>query len=70
MPGTNGSPGTNGTNGATGPAGLGYNPAQIALLKWGNASQSFTVGSSPEGICFDGANIWVANQFTGNVSKF
>jgi DNA-binding beta-propeller fold protein YncE len=30
---------------------------------------TFTVGSSPEGVAFDGANIWVANQGSSTVSK-
>ena len=48
-------------------AGGGINPQQVALLKWYPANQttSFAVGSNPQGLAFDGANIWVAN-FNGN----
>jgi hypothetical protein len=50
----------------------GPNPMQIALLRWYDANQSgitFPVGSGPVGICFDGANIWVANNNSNNVTK-
>jgi hypothetical protein len=30
---------------------------------------TFPVGTSPFGVAFDGANIWVANAFSNNVSK-
>ena len=53
--------------------GGGRNPMQIALLRWYDANQTgiqFSVGSSPWGIAFDGANIWVANWVTsGTVTK-
>src|SRR5215813_2995916 len=29
----------------------------------------FAVGRGPEGVAFDGANIWVTNQFSDNVTK-
>ena len=47
------------------------NPLQIALLHWYGANQttSFTVGSSPFGIAFDGANVWIANFSSNNVTK-
>jgi hypothetical protein len=48
------------------------NPQRIALLRWYEASQagnSFTVGTNPIGVAFDGANIWVANQSSNNVTK-
>jgi len=55
------------------PAGaLGVNRQQVALLKWFPAYQSsasFTVGSGPDAVAFDGANIWVANYFSNNVTK-
>jgi hypothetical protein len=46
-------------------------PQQIALLKWGVSSvnNTFAVGASPYGICFDGASIWVANARGGSVTK-
>ena len=46
---------------------------QVALLRWYGANQSgntnFAVGTSPWGAAFDGANIWVANNGGGNVTK-
>lgn len=47
-------------------------PQQIALLRWYDANQtgqSFSVGSNPRGIAFDGANIWVANRNGNTVTK-
>jgi len=35
----------------------------------GTVLGSFTVGSAPIGVAFDGANIWVANRGDGTVSK-
>ena len=45
-------------------AGAHLNPMKIAQLKWyiANSSTNFPVGSQPYGLCFDGANIWVANN--------
>jgi len=39
------------------------NLEQIALLKWSvsSADNTFTVGTAPIGLCFDGTSIWVAN---------
>jgi hypothetical protein len=47
----------------------GINRQQIALLKWYAAIQSasFTVGTQPVGVAFDGANIWVTS--VAGVSK-
>lgn len=45
------------------------NLQQIALLKWGVWSNSFNVGSGPIDICFDGANVWVANFLGNSVTK-
>jgi DNA-binding beta-propeller fold protein YncE len=42
------------------------------MLRWYDCSQNgqtFAVGSSPYGIAFDGANIWVANTDSNNVTK-
>ena len=49
----------------------GINREQIALLKWYAANQttSFAVGAAPNGVAFDGANIWVANFSSNTVSK-
>src|SRR5215469_6128121 len=46
------------------------NPLQVALLKWGpNLTTAFAVGTTPKGIAFDGANIWVGNQDGNTVTK-
>ncbi len=48
------------------------NPLQTGLLKWYPANQTamtFSVGSSPSGVAFDGANIRVTNNFSGTVTK-
>src|SRR5215510_8184695 len=43
----------------------------IAALAPAVAPQSgaFSVGSGPEGVAFDGASVWVTNQFSNNVTK-
>src|SRR6202167_3797130 len=47
------------------------NPLKVALLDWykANTTTTFTVGNEPNGVAFDGANIWVANFNDGTVSK-
>jgi hypothetical protein len=53
-------------------AAAGVNYQQVALLKWYAANQTggtFAVGAGPEGVAFDGANIWVTNTFSNTVSK-
>jgi outer membrane lipoprotein-sorting protein len=47
------------------------NPNQVAILRWYAANQTadFPVGSSPFGVAFDGANIWVTNSNSNNVTK-
>jgi len=35
----------------------------------GTVLGTFSVGSQPIGVAFDGANIWVANQLSNNVTK-
>ena len=48
------------------------NPLQVALLRWYEASEAgndFAVGNQSSFVAFDGANIWVTNQFDGTVSK-
>jgi len=47
------------------------NPNQIALKHWykANLTTSFPVGTSPGAVTFDGANIWVSNQFDNTVTK-
>jgi hypothetical protein len=47
------------------------NPNQIAILHWYGANQTtqFPVGNSPEGVAFDGANIWVTNVGSNTVTK-
>ena len=57
--------------GASGVVTSSKNPLQIALLHWYNANLTtqFTVGTSPYGMAFDGANIWVANNSGGSVTE-
>ena len=74
MPGPTGPagpPGATGPAGPAGPPGAGLNSLKVALLQWGEAIQGgdFPVGSSPFGVAFDGAHIWVANFGSNNVSK-
>ena len=47
------------------------NPLQIALLHWYNAdlTTTFRVGTGPLAAAFDGANMWVANAGSYNVTK-
>jgi YVTN family beta-propeller protein len=49
----------------------GPNSKQVALLRWYPAiatTTTFSVGTHPAGVAFDGANIWVANFASDNVS--
>src|SRR5664280_1893628 len=48
------------------------NPLQVAILRWypaNTAGLQFAVGTSPIGVAFDGANIWVANSGSSTVTK-
>ena len=47
------------------------NPSQIAILHWyaANLTTTFAVGNSPAFAAFDGANVWVANEGSNNVTK-
>ncbi len=49
----------------------GANFLAIALLRWYDANQtaSFRVGMNPNGLAFDGANMWVVNYSSNNVMK-
>src|SRR5215469_14727881 len=40
------------------------NPLQIAILHWYNANltTSFSVGTTPQGVAFDGTSMWVTNN--------
>jgi hypothetical protein len=64
--------GTVQTSALTAGAAGGRNPLQIALLRWYEGNQTgatFTVGSGPWGVAFDGANIWVTNHGSNSVTK-
>ena len=54
-----------------GPPGLGLNPLKVALLQWGESilGGDFAVGTNPYAVAFDGANIWVVNTASSNVTK-
>jgi YVTN family beta-propeller protein len=56
-----------GCSGAQGPGGPGLRETRAALLQWYN--KTYTVGSGPVGVAFDGSNIWVANQGSNTVTK-
>jgi len=47
------------------------NPNQVAILHWYSANQttSFRVGSSPQGVAYDGASVWVTNRLANTVTK-
>jgi YVTN family beta-propeller protein len=48
-------------------AGTGVRQVRAALLQW--YPQTFTVGSAPAGVAFDGASIWVVNYSGDSVTK-
>ena len=41
----------------------------VAMLRWDLLNRSFPVGDAPQGVAFDGTNIWVANVSSDNVTK-
>jgi outer membrane lipoprotein-sorting protein len=45
------------------------NLSRLGQLRWDLLGQRVTVGTTPRGIAFDGANIWVANSDSNNVTK-
>lgn len=71
--GPQGATGPAGPQGLQGPAGRGSpcfpDPALVGTLRWDLLYQDFAVGSGPVGVAFDGANIWVANNGSNNVTK-
>jgi hypothetical protein len=68
--GPQGPAGVAGPAASAGPSNLAINPSQVALLKWAPYSGlTFPVGSKPDGIAFDGANVWVANGGGDTVTK-
>jgi len=72
LKGDKGDTGPQGDPGPQGIPGLGFNPLQVALLRWYEANQTgnqFSVGTKPSGVAFDGANIWVANWRSSNVTE-
>lgn len=49
-----------------------HTPQQIALLRWYPAIQTgatFAVGNHPEGMAFDGTDLWIANSADNSVTK-
>jgi hypothetical protein len=69
--GATGATGPAGPTGAAGPAGLaaatgadGGSSAAIAVLRWSTWSETYTVGFGPNGVAFDGANIWVVSGYS------
>ncbi len=53
------------------PARVRVNFNAVAILRWyaANLTTTFSVGTNPVGVAFDGANIWVANRGSNNVTK-
>lgn len=47
------------------------NVNQLALLRWydANLTATFAVGGNPNGMAFDGSNVWVVNQSANSVTK-
>jgi hypothetical protein len=44
----------------------------VAILRWYAINQTaaeFSVGQEPQGVAFDGANMWIANYQSGDVTK-
>ncbi len=41
----------------------------VAMLRWDLLNRSFPVGDGPHAVAFDGANIWVPNVNSDNVTK-
>lgn len=61
--GTSGKDGTNAIRLALG------DTTQIATILWKCKPPAYAVGTHPQGICFDGTNIWVTNNGSNNVTK-
>src|SRR5260370_37411482 len=53
------------------PARVRVNFNAVAILRWyaANLTTTFSVGTNPVGVAFDGANIWVSNFSSNNVAK-
>src|ERR1700680_3924501 len=47
------------------------NPLQVAILRWygANLTTQLPVGTTPWGVAFDGANVWVVNNGSNTVSE-
>src|SRR5438445_9026441 len=71
IPGRAQAPAPNPSRAATQGATAAINPLKVALLKWFPAYQStsFSVGKCPIGIAFDGADVWVSNQYGASVTE-
>jgi len=68
--GATGPQGPQGDPGPQGPAGSGgLDVALVARLRWDLIKGDFPVGSAPQGVAFDGVNIWVVNSGDGTVTK-
>ena len=68
--GPQGPQGAQGPAGTPGPAGTGgYDPTLLAELRWDLLKGNFSVGGLPQGVLFDGLNVWVTNSADGTVSK-
>ena len=56
---------------APAPAGAPVNFNAIAILRWypANLTASFSVGSKPLGVAFDGTSLWVVNDGDNTVTR-
>src|SRR5687768_7778615 len=45
------------------------NLSLLGMLRWNQLGQRVSVGAQPTEVAFDGANIWVANHISNNVTK-
>ena len=69
--GAAGATGDPGAAGATGPTNR-ISDEKIAQLQWyedPGAAATYTTGSGPRGVAFDGTNIWITNYLSNTVSK-
>ena len=65
--GTEGAQGPQGVQGSQGMSGIGLREYRASLLQW--YPQTFSVGSHPQAVVFDGTNIWVANAVANTITK-
>jgi Collagen triple helix repeat (20 copies) len=65
--GPQGNPGSNGTNGLNGTPGPSLSEMRAALLQW--YPQTYSAGTNPAAIAFDGSSLWITNYTSNVVTK-